>query len=97
MFLKVYFFPKNSKINIAITLIKYILNITGQLMSQFINCMLIFPPLGSGFNSFRISFYLPQKWAMVLIYQEQRGSLSQVKFEAVCLERQNHGFRLGSL
>jgi len=66
-------------------------------MSQFINCILILPPLASGFNSFRISLYLPQKWAMILIYQEQRGSLSQVKFEAVCLERQNHGFRLGTL
>ena len=66
-------------------------------MSQFINCILIFPPLGSGFNSLRISFYLPQKWDMILIYQEQRGSLSQVKFEAVYLERQNGGFRLVSL
>ena len=91
------FFSKNSKINVVITLIKYILIITGQLMSQFINCILIFPPLGSGFNSLRISFYLPQKWDMILIYQEQRGSLSQVKFEAICLERQNRGFRLGTL
>ena len=92
-----FFFSKNSKVNIVITLIKYILIITGQLMSQFINCILIFPPLGSGFNSLRISFYLPQKWDMILIYQEQRGSLSQVKFEAICLERQNRGFRLGTL